>query len=434
MNTKLFRPKVEVLEDRCVPAAYYWAGANDDAVASLAGNWRTVPGVGPMERHTQPPDEDDNLYFTNAYVFNCTFDDTMPNIGPTGVITVGALVIQSGYTKTIFVANVVHLRVLGDFQMYDGTILGRSLEQGNALNRLNLDGTARWEGGTMNAMDVVNGADGSLLLAGYTNKNLVLSRLTIGGNATWTNSLVGFGDLILNESIVRIFGNLDVDTGAKIRAVDYGVSTFSIMADGRLRKTSGSGDFQIDVAFTSAGTVEVTNNSGLWFQRDATLSGTTRLTSGGHITTSYVVAMTSGRLEGYGTLNGYFQVSGGTVHPEAVGMSFPGNFQVNGTLNLGADAFLEITVTNGMMGMGAATGLSGTSSTIILAGSLYVLNYGLTLNTVNQRIYFLYYGTLQGDFSNISYFNPTWTVNGNPFHFESGKNLGYYLEVKAGAA
>lgn len=134
--TRRFRPELESLETRVVPAAYYWRGLADTSWG-VAANFHDGPNPLTANPHTDPPGANDIVTLDGVDVDDCI----------TGTVTeVGGLIIQSGYTGTITLLDSKSLTVNNNFEMYGGRIFGG---EGTELGQLSTLNAARWEVGTL---------------------------------------------------------------------------------------------------------------------------------------------------------------------------------------------------------------------------------------------------------------------------------------------
>lgn len=126
--------------------------------------------------------------------------------------------------------------------------------------------------------------------------------------------------------------------------------------------------------------------------------------------------MTSGIIRGYGTLSGSFVVSGGTIKPGSPSGAF-GAFTINGSLQMGEDAVLAVT----LRADGTCSGLQGGSVTV--AGRLDVDNQSFLVDWDDYSVAFLNCNSLVGDFDFFSYWADSWMVDGDFYYLVPTKDL-----------
>jgi hypothetical protein len=90
-KVRRFRPSLEALECRCVPALV-WHPTVDNANWENAGNW-TINGGGPADHWPGQNGTGDVAAFNNSNTNNCVLDGSPPNVV--------ALSMSSGYTGTL---------------------------------------------------------------------------------------------------------------------------------------------------------------------------------------------------------------------------------------------------------------------------------------------------------------------------------------------
>lgn len=174
-----FRPQLESLGERVVPAAFYWTGAQGSA-ATNPFNWSRPPGV------MNPPTSVDDVYFNSGSV-NC--------IGLGGAVA--SLHILSGYSGTVTLGGSLTVGA------YEQT--GAALAQSNSTN-LTVNNTFTWTGGILNstpstatvslrgATGTVNPGIGNTLTTGSTLslESRMVGSTPVGASITFREGTINF--------------------------------------------------------------------------------------------------------------------------------------------------------------------------------------------------------------------------------------------------
>jgi hypothetical protein len=224
-NRLFFRPLLEQVEDRLLPANIVWSGAVS-STWSVPGNWQGGLVPGPADRAA---------FDTSAANRTAVVDANYSG-------TVGGL--SSSWPGQIVLDRA--LSVSADFLLAQGTITGSGL--------LTLNGTSRWEDGTLSgAGTTVVPADGSLTLSGPAYKYLSQRMLSNAGTITWT----GTGAILPERG--SIINNLagatfDAQTDSYITAAG---PAGSFTNSGTFRKSAGTGTLSVQVLFRNTGLVDV---------------------------------------------------------------------------------------------------------------------------------------------------------------------------------
>jgi hypothetical protein len=149
-SSNTIRPRLEALEDRCLPATFTWICPNQAMAGwSVPANWAregvggNVPGAG------------DTAVFNNNNVRNSTMD-----LGAFDY-SIGSLQIV-GYTGTLTLARRLNVDTL---TMNNGTITAAAAGPDLTINQYNggLAGTSFWLGGTISVPLSLNGTNGRRL-------------------------------------------------------------------------------------------------------------------------------------------------------------------------------------------------------------------------------------------------------------------------------
>jgi autotransporter-associated beta strand protein len=269
----LFRPAVELLEERCVPATHTWTGAAGDGLWSTAHNW---------EGDSQPTTAETSivLNFTNTGA-SITTDDISgtlnidqinftgtgysleaaagSSIGLTGISTpsisdtIGGNTIGSSFGIALTGTDTIQLS--NGVDTIAGVISGTGQLVESGAGQLTLDGTNNYSGGTSvtggtlqigNDSAVGSGTlalgNGTTILASGANHTLSIpitltGSVTAGGskNLTINGNIGGTGSLTVAVfGILTLGGNNTYTGGTDIDAFTLGVTSNSALGTGLL--------------------------------------------------------------------------------------------------------------------------------------------------------------------------------------------------------
>lgn len=306
----------------------------------------------------------------------------------------GSTNVSGGMTK--FDAGVT-VNAAGTFVISDGTIdfsSGAAIrvptytQSGGTLtgsDGMDIAGLMTWSGGVIGGSGVIN-ANGGMLIDNPESVQIADTRhLNNAGVATWS----GAGSI--QHSPGAAFTNQPTGTFNIQTSGDVFDGTFS--NSGTLIKTAGSGDgvTQFTGAFITNGTVDVQSGT-LEFDTSYGQSlGITRL-SGGALQATTPLNITSGRLEGFGTIRGSVDM-GGEVAPGAP----LGVLQIDGTYTQRAAGALDVEI--GGVTAGTDFDRLDVTGAATLAGTLRVsLVNGFTPSPGNT-FQIMTFGSHTGDFT-----------------------------------
>jgi len=232
---------------------------------------------------------------------------------------------------------------------------------------LNLSGTSTWSGGILYHGDnpILNNA-GTLTLTSDVSTSYYFgggAPLVINNNGTFAKN--GTSGTSYIDATFNNTGNVTVQTGTlNLSAGGSNSGTVSVSPSATLALSGGTFTFSPGSAFTGAGTIQVNGAT-------ATFAGAT--TGTGNLTLS------SGTLNGTGSVNGLLSVSGGTINGAGTldangGVAITGSFDLYGsrTLNL--------------------SGLSTWSGGILYHGDNPILNNAGTLTLTSDVSTSYYFG------------------------------------------
>jgi hypothetical protein len=219
-----FRPRVELLEAREVPALFTWTGAVSTS-ASDPLNWQTaVPNT--------LPGPDDDVVFTamSSGYHNCV------DLG-SAYEQLKSLTLEAGYDGTVYVVQDSSLTV-GTF-----TLAGGAIAQPAPSTPLEVTGTFTWTGGVLNSL--ANGAyiflDGGGSITLPTGGTLTCGSVLSFGSSTgqlMETIISGAGTLLLNgtnQNAINVGGNAGVISVNNVDAQNFdvinGVKTLTLDAN-----------------------------------------------------------------------------------------------------------------------------------------------------------------------------------------------------------
>ncbi|MBY0229154.1 MAG: hypothetical protein K2W96_07755 [Gemmataceae bacterium] len=383
MSRQYVRPRLETLEDRCVPANLYWAGAADGNW-SVAGNWKYDNGMVAVAAPTAM----DVVYLDNTSNTNSKQDIVN--------LTVAGLHTTSAFTSTVTLANT--LKVAGDGWIEAGTFSGAG-----SLRFINGSSTQVLFGGTFNAA-VWFGDTGVRPTVTFDNASDVVFA---GGVENWgsmqraQSGTVKFDSTFNNRwSYEDIYGSGTAGTG-------------TINNTGTFKASVGSGTSTVSVNFTNASGGQVQALSGLLkftgtFLQDG--AGTSTTMNGGNIQATSTFRLNGGTFSGTGTFTGDLNNQKGSVIPGLGGSAggVAGTLTISGTYLQSGDGTLVINIDNANVSKLVVT------STINLDGELKVnRNNGFTPAQGNDFIFLTYNGTgSTGWFDIFTLPNNSWANGG----------------------
>jgi hypothetical protein len=361
-----FRPDFEALENRIVPADFWWrpqGTSTNFALAGVMGNWMTGPNAANAQRAVAAPGPNDTV----------TIDAQSGGDCATGGGSIGALDIASPNVK-LFIAPGATLTVTGvdaQNQALQSTLIGEAIENGPppGPNFDNAIGTLVFAGGTV----VVPPSNA----AGYIARVAV----DVGVAATMTIS----SDMSVIGAPLANLGWVNWTAGSISCAGQFaGISnafgaTFNVASSGSISGTFGNMGTFIKGGNGTATMRGVFNNRGLLQVSVGTLtiigqanSSGTALLNGGTLQAS--VTLEGGWLGGTGTIIGSVTVppnaDPNTVHPGPA--NTPGTLRIEGTLSMGRTSTFAIdTDGNGNVGRIA---MQGNNSTTSLGATSLVVN------------------------------------------------------------
>lgn len=287
-----FRPTVEALEAREVPAVFYWTGAqNTDA--NNPYNWSVggAPGL---------PGEGDVLHFSSTPSVPIPGQPSPPPTSApdcVGLLSLGegisfaAVYIESTYTGTVTIAEAL---TFGTFQLAGGAI-----SQPDATFSLTVTGSFTWTGGTLNssaalANFVLSGA--TAIIAPVGGESVSLGSSIDFSNGSITTLQAGTLNVTKDAIELRVSGTstLKVDPGAAAYAVIGGLFSTHIHIKPNASATVLTGYFNAKSRATNEGSFTLNagttaNFSGSIESTIAYLQksgGKTFLTNNSHLTTA----------------------------------------------------------------------------------------------------------------------------------------------------
>lgn len=259
-----FRPALETLEAREVPAAFTWTGAVSTD-ATVAANWSSLEEPGGL------PGEDDHLYFDATVSIG--IPGSPPSPGGTSVNCDNLQSLGSGFAGVHIGATYTGTVTTGEaltFGVFD--LANGAISQSASAYDLSVTGTFNWTGGTLNstpsAAAVYLNGGGTITLPGGTNTLTTGSTLSFGSSSgEKLTTISGGGDLLLNGTGDGIFVNAD----AKVNTVVQVGSPNAVKGVNNATKvlTLSGGAYW---GYTGQGSatlgLRVTNSSGIFYLRD----------------------------------------------------------------------------------------------------------------------------------------------------------------------
>jgi autotransporter-associated beta strand protein len=269
----LFRPRLELLEERCVPATHIWTGAASDGLWSTAHNWEgdsqpataeasivlnfTDTGAGTITDDISGTLNIDQINFTAAgYILEAA---AASSIGLTGISTpsisdtVGGNTLDSSFSIALTGTDTIQLS--NGVDTIAGVISGTGQLVESGAGQLTLDGTNNYGGGTSvtggtlqigNDSAVGSGTlalgNGTTILAGGANHTLsnpitLTGSVTAGGskNLAINGNIGGSGSLTVAVfGILTLGGNNSYTGGTDVDAFTLGVTSNSALGTGPL--------------------------------------------------------------------------------------------------------------------------------------------------------------------------------------------------------
>lgn len=297
------------------------------ASVSGAGNFELTTGA--LTNHGTM-----NVAGTNSFLNGVARLDGSVTIANTPLVMSGATVVLSGsgaITPSSF--NFTGGQLSGTMPI---TVIGPML----------------WTSGTLATTGLVT-ASGGLTLSG-SGKNLN-GTLVNNGAGTWTN-----GQIACNSSTFSNTASATLDVLADGSAFAQNSGTSSIVNEGTLRKTGGTGTTSFTIPFINSGTLQV--NTGALSFAGFTQTGGQTVMNGGNYSFSQTAQLRAGSLSGNGTVTGSIS-NNATVSPGAS----PGLLTITGNYTEGAGSHLRIElggttagVTYDQLSVGGSAKLAGT--------------------------------------------------------------------------
>lgn len=275
---KKYRPRLEALEARLMPA-HYFTGAVD-GTWSTAGNWRSAGGGGGIVS-TSAPGANDQVYF----------DGSSPDCWMGGNVTVRELHLLGTFGNTLTIQNSCSIDVAAQVGTDVSELLAGTVAFGNSAKLLfggaNDDALLDMRGVNLNSTGSPKGSlhlyNGTLCNISGTpprfNVGVWVGERTVGGNLQEMYAAVNVGDLDALRNIDLVSGNnivvgryagwvfadpnpltFGVPTGG---GITYGVSDAMLVNKGQLAfvKAMGPGDgacpLGVTISNLSTGTVTV---------------------------------------------------------------------------------------------------------------------------------------------------------------------------------
>jgi len=259
---------------------------------------------------------------------------------------------------------------------------------------LNVTGTTSWTGGNMIETATTN-ANGLLSISGASGKALGNGH-TLNSNfaAIWTGS-----------------GNIGMDGGALNIAVG---TTFDVQNDqsfvwtgnapainnaGTFQKSAGTGTTTAgtpNLAFNNTGTVQSLSGTIDFSGSYTQTAGVTRLNGGAISKTGGTMSIQGGTVEGFGTLTGNVNNSGGTLSP---GLS-PGQLNETGAYTQGASGAFKTEI--GGLTVGTQYDRAAISGAATLAGALNIILINGYEPNIGDMFTVMTFGSRSGDFTTVT--------------------------------
>jgi hypothetical protein len=325
-----FRPRLEVLEDRTLPAQVNWINpAGGDWATPTNWSTDTVPGVADDVVINVP---------NNVTVTHSRGADMVHSL-----VSNDALVLSGG-SLDFAAASTLN----SSLTFTNGTLSGRG--------DFTINGALTWSGGTMTGTGHTV-ANGGLTLSSMTGATTLDGRqLDNAGSGLWT----GPGNIFVrNDAQFNNLagGSFDVSTDSEF----FGVSGTTFNNAGTFRKVDSSGMTVFGTAFNNSGTVDLqTGTLSLEAGSDSTGSFTAEAGTTLVFTTPTTLRPTSS-VSGGGTVR-ILQITGSGTFNVLGAYSVTNTTLFNGTINFARD----ITVTNLNINGGNLTGLSDVTVTGML--------------------------------------------------------------------
>jgi hypothetical protein len=271
-RTSRFRPGLEALEAREVPANFTWTGALSTNALDAA-NWSSLEEPGGL------PGEDDHLYFNGPSLVTIG-DPDEPYEG--GVSTSGSVVncdnlqslgsgfagvhIGAGYTGTVTTGEAL---TFGVFDLANGAI-----SQSASAFDLTVTGTFNWTGGVLNS---------SAALANFTLSGATATIAPTGGASVALGSSIDFSNgstTTLKEGTlnvtkdgielhVRTLSTIKVDPGANAYTVIGGLFSTHLQIKPNAKVTVLTGSFNAKSRVTNEGTLTLSKDTAAEFAGSA---------------------------------------------------------------------------------------------------------------------------------------------------------------------
>lgn len=250
-----FRPALEALEAREVPATFNWTGAVSTD-ATVAANWSSLEEPGGL------PGEDDHLYFNAALVVTPPGEVGGPPPSGSGVSVncdnlqslgsgFAGVYIGSSYTGTVTLGEAL---TFGEFDLANGAI-----SQSASAYDLTVTGTFNWTGGVLNssaalATFALNGATATIAPTGG-------GTVSLGSTIDFSNGSITTlkaGTLNVTKDAVELrvngYSTVKVDPGTNAYAVIGGLFATHLQIKPNANVTVLSGVLNAKSRVTNEGT------------------------------------------------------------------------------------------------------------------------------------------------------------------------------------
>jgi hypothetical protein len=405
-------PRLELLEDRAVPATITWTGDAGTLNWDAHRNWNLdrVPVAGD---NAVVPSAFTGITITHiqSNTDACDSIDSYANIkvnaGSLSVASAstfrGDLTVSAVTSTTLGTLTLAqNSTVAGGFNMLGGTLGG--------AGNLTVSGLVTWTGGTMQDAGHTVASGGMTLGTGGTGTKTLSGRtVDNNGTATWTG-----GDVNANNG--SVWNNA---LGSTLDAQANNLFTFTAGAApqfnnaGTVQKSAGTGTSRFDGTFTNTGTLNPqtgTINLNSPFSNSATVT----IASGATLTVAGTYTQTAGTTAVNGTLSptgnvllqgGVLQGSG-TINAPVVNSSHtgpgnsPGLLTINGDYTQTADGALDIEL--GGSEPGSSYDQLAVTGTATLDGTLNITYVNGFDPTLNQEFQILTSGALSGQFARVT--------------------------------
>ena len=270
------------------------------------------------------------------------------------VVTVGNAAAIVGGNLTTPGSGVFELLSLSTL---DGVTANGNLSQANGqdvniLNGMTNNGTWTMNGAGSDAFaqfigNQTLGGSGELILNSDPQNRVLTDGTTLTNGVDHT--IRGGGQLLNNTGGLINEGTIIADSSSVVIAVDATALGFSNSVTGKLQATGDAGIDILSCGFSNAGSVAITTNSRIDRTGDYTQTGG-KTTVHGTLTTTTLVDLQGGLLEGSGVVEGNVDNSGGTVNAGAASLDLTDALNIDCSYNQGNMATLSVEI--GGLGQG----------------------------------------------------------------------------------